>query len=71
MSAPDYTDWTTERLTEQRKHLKNLLMVSAGQRDPIRPKLRDEYQAIGAELARRGPVTAQPVTAPSGAGEDQ
>ena len=55
---PDFSDWTTDRLLSQRRHLEAILAVSAGQRDPQRPQLRAEYKAICAEIARRTPRTS-------------
>ena len=50
---PDFTTWAMPRLTAQRDHLSQILLVSVGQDDPEKPKIRGELRAILAELARR------------------
>ena len=51
--TPDFSDWTTDRLLRQRRHLEAILAVSAGQADPERPQLRAEHRAVCAEITRR------------------
>jgi hypothetical protein len=53
MPAQDFTGWTLDRLTAQRRHLESLLAVSAGQGDPERPWLRAEHAAVTAEISGR------------------
>lgn len=43
--------WDLDRLTAQRDHLQSILLVSAGQSD--RPQIREEYDAVCAEIAKR------------------
>ena len=49
-----FSEWPLSRLTEYRRHLEGILLVSAGQAD--RPQIREEYDAIRAEIARRTPT---------------
>jgi len=58
VELPDFTTWTDERLAGQRDHLGSLLMISVGQKDPWKPRLRAEFKAIREEINRR--ATAQP-----------
>ena len=46
-----FASWDLDRLLAQRKHLQSILLVSAGQAD--RPQIREEYDAMGAEITRR------------------
>jgi hypothetical protein len=46
-----FGDWGLARLITQRDHLQSVLTVSAGQAD--RPQIREEYDAVCAEIARR------------------
>jgi hypothetical protein len=49
--SPGFSGWTLDRLTAQRDHLESLLLVSVGQAD--RPQIREEYDALCAEITRR------------------
>lgn len=55
--APDFTTWTLDRLTAHKRHLEGILVVSAGQRDPLRPQLRAEYKAVCAAIDSRSDST--------------
>lgn len=46
-----FANWTLDRLTAQRDHLRSILLVSVGQSD--RPQIREEYDAVCAEIAKR------------------
>jgi hypothetical protein len=46
-----FGDWSLDRLIAQRDHLQSILLVSVGQSD--RPQIREEYDAVCAEIAKR------------------
>ena len=48
---PDFSGWALDRLITQRDHLQSILLVSAGQSD--RPQIREEYDAVCAEITKR------------------
>ena len=49
----DFSDCPLDRLLTMRRHLEAILLVGTGQKDPERPQLRAEHEAVCAEIARR------------------
>jgi hypothetical protein len=50
---PDFSYWFLADLRTQEQHLDRLITSMAGQDDPLKPRLRDELEAIRAEIGRR------------------
>jgi hypothetical protein len=51
--STDFSTWPLKRLTDQRQHLESILLLAAGQDDPLKPRLRDELKAIREEIGSR------------------